>query len=198
MGEGDFALATIYEVVKLRYPELCDDAYLCSTNCKSGHNHPEWRHRVRAALDFLKSKPDSGISKVEQRQFWSIGLRHSMIEEEYFTEGREVLVLHLRKERNKRAVLRKKQAAMRSGSLACEACGFDFEVKYGALGKGFAECHHLAPMAELKAESKIKLSDLAIVCANCHRMLHRKRDMTVEGLRSLTLKTATTPSHSRG
>ena len=51
VGVGQFTLADIYRSVKEKYPALCDDSYLCSTNCKSGHNHPEWMHRVRAALD---------------------------------------------------------------------------------------------------------------------------------------------------
>ena len=43
----------------------------------------------------------------------------------------------------------------------------------GAAGKGFAECHHKVPLSELTTVTKTRLSDLAIVCANCHRMLHR-------------------------
>ena len=59
--------------------------------------------------------------------------------------------------------------------LLCEACGFDFEQVYGEHGKGFIECHHTKPVSELKAGEKTKLSDLALVCSNCHRMIHRRR-----------------------
>ena len=52
-------------------------------------------------------------------------------------------------------------------------CGFDFKDKYGELGEGFAECHHTIPVSELKDNQKTTLSDLSILCANCHRMIHR-------------------------
>ena len=59
------------------------------------------------------------------------------------------------------------------GALRCEGCGFDFAATYGELGHGFAECHHVVPLADLRAGSRTRLSDLVILCANCHRMIHR-------------------------
>lgn len=104
--------------------------------------------------------------------------------EESFVEGRSILVVHLSKERNRGAVLRKKQASMdENGRLRCEVCSFDFAECYGPLGDGFGECHHRLPLAQLKDESATRLRDLAIVCANCHRMLHRQPQITVEELR---------------
>ncbi|HEY3397191.1 MAG TPA: hypothetical protein VGM19_05960 [Armatimonadota bacterium] len=55
----------------------------------------------------------------------------------------------------------------------CTVCGFSYDEAYGERGIGFAECHHLEPLASLTAA---KLSDersAVCVCANCHRMLHR-------------------------
>ncbi|MGN5374851.1 HNH endonuclease [Sphingomonas hankookensis] len=60
------------------------------------------------------------------------------------------------------------------GPLVCEVCAFDFEATYGELGAGYIEVHHLKPVHTLKPGSKVKLSDLALLCANCHRMAHRK------------------------
>ena len=64
--------------------------------------------------------------------------------------------------------------ALRTQSLKCEVsgCGFNFEKAYGALGMGFAEVHHLRPLAR-SGPCITTLDDLAIVCANCHRMIHR-------------------------
>jgi predicted HNH restriction endonuclease len=64
------------------------------------------------------------------------------------------------------------------GRLFCEVpgCGFDFEIMYGHLGRGFAEVHHLRPLAELDGPISTALTDLAVVCANCHRMIHRDND----------------------
>lgn len=88
-------------------------------------------------------------------------------------EGRLLIRRHKSRERDKRLRKRKIDAALRQGNrLACEACGFDFEATYGPRGAGFIECHHVVPLHEA-GEGRTKLSDLALICANCHRMIHR-------------------------
>lgn len=61
------------------------------------------------------------------------------------------------------------------GRLCCEVpgCGFDFERRYGALGKDYAQVHHKLPLAETNELVRTRLDDLAVVCANCHQMIHR-------------------------
>lgn len=89
-------------------------------------------------------------------------------------EGRLLMRRHRARERNKG--LRKKKiesVVRRGGTLACEACGFDFEAVYGDRGAGYIECHHVVPLHEA-GEGRTKLSDLALICANCHRMIHRR------------------------
>jgi 5-methylcytosine-specific restriction protein A len=111
-------------------------------------------------------------------------------EEEEFSEGRILTWLHNQRERRPEKVRQKKRQVLdRDGKLACEACGFDFVERYGPLGAEFAECHHRVPLAELAEGQKLKLSDLAILCANCHRMIHRSAHrgpmLSVEQLREL-------------
>ncbi len=56
-------------------------------------------------------------------------------------------------------------------------CNFNFEDKYGPLGKGFIEVHHVKPISEYQLEKSTNPEvDLAVLCANCHRMVHRKKD----------------------
>lgn len=107
--------------------------------------------------------------------------------DEAFEEGGVIFQLHRRKERNPKAVQRKRETVLaRKGKLTCEACDFDFIDVYGALGTGFAECHHRTPLATLVKAHRTRLSELAILCANCHRMIHRSSPMlSVEELRQL-------------
>jgi putative restriction endonuclease len=58
-------------------------------------------------------------------------------------------------------------------------CSFRFTAVYGKLGNDFAEAHHITPLGKLRDGVKTRVEDLATVCANCHRMLHR-----MEGRRS--------------
>ena len=102
-------------------------------------------------------------------------------------EGRILTRIHRSRERNQKLVAKRKAQRREEcdGALKCEACDFDFVVKYGDRGDGFAECHHKIPLAESGA-TKTRLDDLAILCANCHRMIHvRKPMLSVEELRSL-------------
>lgn len=88
-------------------------------------------------------------------------------------EGRMVSRLHTVRERSRAIVNKKKAAFLKShGHMFCEACGFSFSDKYGARGDGFIECHHTRPLHTLTPNEKTKLDDLALLCANCHRMVH--------------------------
>lgn len=117
------------------------------------------------------------------------GVTMASLEDEDFVEGRLLERLHKSRERSPRLIKRKKEQVLgEQGKLACEVCGFDFEMVYGELGSGFAECHHLIPLVELRYGTQTKLSDLAIVCANCHRMVHRGHPMlSIDELRAVTL-----------
>lgn len=99
-------------------------------------------------------------------------------------EGSAKLVSHLRRERNRALVDTKKAATRRAkGGLKCEACGFDFSITYGALGEGFCEVHHLVPLSASSESVTTRLDDLAVLCSNCHRIIHRSSPMlSVEAL----------------
>ena len=94
------------------------------------------------------------------------------------TEGREKLLIHIERERNPKIIKQKKKRILsETGKLSCEVCKFDFVSLYGELGNGFCEVHHKNPLAEVDNETQTSLEDLAIVCANCHRMIHRSQPM---------------------
>lgn len=90
-------------------------------------------------------------------------------------EKRIRFVMHRKREAALRQAKLKAVASAANGQLACEVhnCGFVFQQKYGRLGEGFAEVHHKLPLSTLIGETKVKLKDLAVVCSNCHRMIHR-------------------------
>ncbi|MFD2531348.1 HNH endonuclease [Gracilimonas halophila] len=102
-------------------------------------------------------------------------------------EGTVIYKLHKYRERDSDIIKRKKEREFqRLGRLPCEACTFDFYQKYGQLGYKYIECHHRTPLSEFSTSTTTTLKDLALVCSNCHRMLHRKVDtLSVEGLRNI-------------
>lgn len=57
--------------------------------------------------------------------------------------------------------------------------------KYNDLGLGFIEAHHIEPLCDLEEEKIPSEKDFILVCSNCHRMLHRTDDMSIEKLKDL-------------
>jgi hypothetical protein len=84
-------------------------------------------------------------------------------------ENRKTVTSHLHRERSGYLAGERK----RHDDYQCQVCGLRFEDAYGKLGECFAEAHHRVPLNKLSGKVKTRLEDLATVCANCHRMLHR-------------------------
>ncbi|MEV6704313.1 HNH endonuclease [Micromonospora wenchangensis] len=101
-------------------------------------------------------------------------------------EGGVTLRAHLRRERNPKLRRQKLADAKRRGiPIACEVCGFDFQLVYGDRGRDYIECHHRTPL-HVSGETHTRLSDLALICSNCHRMAHRGSPwLTIEQLKAL-------------
>ena len=98
-------------------------------------------------------------------------------------EGELKLVSHLVRERNQKIIAEKKRDAIRNGNLKCEVCSFSFIETFEV---EFIECHHITPIS-IAGVRKTTMADLALVCANCHRMLHKKFDgeyLTIDELRT--------------
>ena len=89
---------------------------------------------------------------------------------------KERFILHRTRESKLRSAKIRSALEKGSGRLCCQVprCGFDFYDKYGEIGHKFAIVHHLSPLG-LAHEDGVNttLDELAIVCANCHAMIHR-------------------------
>jgi 5-methylcytosine-specific restriction protein A len=90
------------------------------------------------------------------------------------TETRKY-AFHRKVERNRTAV----RFAKKFHGNRCQACNLDFAERYGDIGKGFIEAHHLRPIATLEEGVPVEYdvaADFAVLCSNCHRMIHRSDD----------------------
>ena len=61
----------------------------------------------------------------------------------------------------------------------CQACELSFPERYGGIGEGFIEAHHLKPISSLEEGVAVAYdiaADFAVLCSNCHRMIHRCSD----------------------
>ncbi|BBV98205.1 HNH endonuclease [Pseudomonas monteilii] len=105
-------------------------------------------------------------------------------DEEEFAEGKAATKVHVGRERS--AKLRKELIAsrLRVGVLVCDLCQTDGSNIDLAIRDSMFECHHVVPL-NVSGETKTKIKDTALLCASCHRLLHRaifikKRWLSIE------------------
>jgi len=96
-------------------------------------------------------------------------------------EGATVIRYVNRFERSKKA----REECVKYHKAICAACGFDFKTKYGDLGIGFIEVHHLVELSRIKKEYVVDpKKDLVPLCSNCHSMIHRVQPaLTLDALK---------------
>ncbi|HEY8747456.1 MAG TPA: hypothetical protein VIM11_05765 [Tepidisphaeraceae bacterium] len=120
-----------------------------------------------AVRDFIGLQPSSGNADPIIFEIDDISAVEGSVNTVFAKRARRVQ--KLRAEKIRQAL------ASGGGRLICEVqgCGFDFEAFYGDVGKGFAHVHHRRQLNSAEDERRTLLSELAIICANCHAMIHR-------------------------
>lgn len=87
------------------------------------------------------------------------------------TEGDPFSVTETRYERSRL----NRTLCIQAKGTSCAVCGMDFGRKYGSLGAGFIQVHHLIPVSVMGPGFQVDPErDLIPVCPNCHAMLHRR------------------------
>jgi hypothetical protein len=80
---------------------------------------------------------------------------------------------------------RLRDLALKRADGRCEACGTDFSALLGGQGRHVLQVHHRQQLALQDMPKVMSPDDLAVVCANCHAMIHMDQlnAMSVEALR---------------
>ena len=89
-----------------------------------------------------------------------------------FPEGIIITTIHRRRERNRKLRNALLQDRRERGVLACDCCGITNSNTSKSLEDAIFEAHHLRPLSEV-GETITRLPDVALLCANCHRSIHR-------------------------
>jgi len=92
--------------------------------------------------------------------------------DETFAEGAVVTSAHVRRERNPTLRVRLLKERQKFGELRCDVCGKCASDHSPQLGDAVFEAHHIVPLAAGQ-QRKTQVKDLALLCANCHKMVHR-------------------------
>ena len=144
-------------------------------------------------IDYMEANRKYRMGLVRNIQKKYTFLINELVEKEVdedetsFPEGIEKYRLHRFKERNRKLIaLAKQRLNSNDPEMKCEVCQFSFVNRYGEIGENFIEAHHVFPISALTKETLMRVEDLAMVCSNCHRMLHRKRPcLNINDLKNL-------------
>lgn len=85
--------------------------------------------------------------------------------DQHYEEGGKRYVTHLLAERSAAVV----SAIKASTEWLCEICKFDFEELYAF---PYIEAHHKTAISTYSSSQQVSLSDLALLCPNCHAAVH--------------------------
>jgi len=176
-NERDINLSSL-NTTKSKYPKLYQAGNIIS-KFYSAHDIP--------ADDELQ-KDIKEILKIYELLSYNEGLSTTQVEkeeDEYMGfEELKKFRFHKRIERN----IQLSKKVKKVQGYKCKACELNFEEKYGEIGKGFIEAHHLVPISTLTQE-RIKLNakkDFTVLCSNCHSMVHKLDDPSdIEELKRL-------------
>lgn len=92
--------------------------------------------------------------------------------DEEFEEGRLLTKLHKSRERNRGIRKKLLKSRLKRGRLCCDICAAKSPTSDAKLEDAIFEGHHIVPIAQsMTRQTRIK--DMALLCANCHKLLHR-------------------------
>lgn len=91
-------------------------------------------------------------------------------EDELFIEGQVLTSSHRRRDRRLRRRLLDKCSDQ---GLICQVCDFSPPPLARDLMESFFEAHHLVPLSHATGETSTRVRDMALLCAGCHRFIHR-------------------------
>lgn len=167
-----------------RYYERARESLIRSSEFRrSCHNSGEVLQALRYLIDFfIDETRKAGLGKTARKPTKedapnNDGVKPVGASDIVVLEEGELKELHVSvHERN--VELRRKcieqYRTLRDGKVICEACEMSFGERYGKIGDGYIEVHHLRPISQSDGAHVVDpKTDLVPLCANCHAMIHR-------------------------
>jgi hypothetical protein len=182
------------ELIAKSYPEIADAISGHAEKIMAGINSAEIRKSANLFISaqvkyFGMSNAGSAINLIHFDSLPKTDLEEDITGK----EGRILTRVHAYKERDKKFAARAKKyyKIKNGGNLWCVACDLKPELQYNDRGERCIEAHHKIPIEELQPDSIVRVDDVAMVCANCHRVIHSQKPcLTIEEVRALKLGSA--------
>jgi 5-methylcytosine-specific restriction protein A len=121
--------------------------------------HPEEAKRLASLIR-------SGIESVDE-----MGDVEDFGEDEFY-EGKLITLLHKKRERDPKLRRRLLESRYKAAALCCDLCFGGPTTPRAEFQDAMFEAHHLKPLS-MRDGYITKIADVALLCANCHRLIHR-------------------------
>lgn len=169
-----------------------EEGYSYDPNILSGAKEP-WEHYVKVKWkdDFipfehkLKAEKSTVLRLTGDRLDLLLEKELHVNNETKFIEveeGKQHRSENKFRERNRTIIEIKKSLS----DYRCEVCNMKFIERYGKIGKKHIIAHHLNPIGSRSGSSVTTLDDIALVCSNCHDIIHKKNPpYTINELRRM-------------
>ncbi len=177
--KGDlFSFIENYQPFEHAVPNKINDLYLEEIPPSKTKNY--WRDGVREISKdtFNKILSHAKLNKSNQLKPAIKDPIDNDIDQKFESraEGSKTLVLTTKYERDPKL---RSQAILIHGD-SCKVCGFNFSEFYGEYGNGYIHIHHIKPISRSGGNILVNPeTDLIPLCANCHAIIHRKKDNTL-------------------
>lgn len=139
---------------------------------------------VEVATGFAIPKKECIVPSDLAHSVWRAAHGKPLIQVELAMEGATTEA----RSRNRNAKLR--ESALQQAQGVCEGCGINYWKRAGGLGRHCLVVHHKRQLKDRDQPTETKLSELAVLCGNCHLLVHSDRDkaLTIPQLRRILKK----------
>ncbi len=143
-----------------------------------GHGYEE-NEKLDSVLMQLFKAPSYTKAK---RHFWILGDKDKIddkIIDKQIKEYEEQKEIRKHISYEGRISRKNREELIQELGITCQVCNRTMEEMYGQIGRGYIELHHLKPFCNLEVGGKRKLNsgDFAVLCPNCHRMIHKTKEI---------------------
>lgn len=127
---------------------------------KKTNSEPKWSYYIEL-IKQTQTKHDIYLLPDEE-----------LVPDALLEEGSKMKVAVNKYERNKKA----RDKCVKHWKAICAVCKMEFKQRYGKIGNGFINVHHLNPVSKMGGAYIVDpIKDLIPVCPNCHSMIHKRK-----------------------
>lgn len=129
---------------------------------------------VLTATGFPIPRDASRIEGKVASSVWNAARRKPLTQVETAVEGAAT------ESRSKQRNPRLRRTALARAKGVCEVCHVNYRAVAGGLGERCLVVHHKNQLKDIDQPVETRVEDLAVVCANCHMMIHSDREKAMK------------------